>query len=337
MPPDADVLVVGAGPAGVTAATRCALAGYSTTLVAPSTAATRADEGPGESVHPGVAVLLRTMGAEHALAASARATYRGIWVGPSHVPLGSDDEGPWRGYHIDRRRFDAALLDAARVAGVHVHDSRVRTVVRSGSRVIGAQLVDGCAVRARFTVDASGARRIATHSTGAKRRFASKPLVVRTGVGTTPSASDGGDHEPHFVPDKDGWTWVAPEPGGRCTWTQLAKQGKGIRPLPPGLVRADESRTARVMNARWSIASSVAAEGLLVAGDAAATIDPAAGQGILVAVMTGMMAAHSIGRCFAEPGRERWLLCAYDAWLLEQFDSRVQALRDQYEKLGVDV
>jgi lycopene beta-cyclase len=146
-PPALDVVVAGAGPAGLSAAAACAAAGLRTALVAPAlrpwphtyclwaeelTAAAGPlglDAGAVAAVHP--AVVVRTAaGGERRL-------------GRRYARLRNDV-------------LHAALLDRAREHGAHLLDGRVATVRAEGGREV-AVLADGTELRAGAVLDARGA------------------------------------------------------------------------------------------------------------------------------------------------------------------------------------
>ena len=117
-----DVIVVGAGPAGSTAAWKLAGAGVRVLLVDGS-------EFPrskpcGEAFSPGATPLLDEMGVLDGLRDEGAATLRGFRLRTPEGRFVSAGFGPVRdgipseALALSRRRFDAALLDAAIAAGV---------------------------------------------------------------------------------------------------------------------------------------------------------------------------------------------------------------------------
>ena len=118
---DADVVIVGAGPAGAAAAITCATRGMRVILCERRASA---DERPGETLHPGVDSLMAQLGVGHRLNNVVGARHAGIWVDWAGLrrfePFGEDDSGPWRGFQVRRRDFDRLLVERAREAGAHV-------------------------------------------------------------------------------------------------------------------------------------------------------------------------------------------------------------------------
>src|SRR6185295_4294054 len=93
---EADVVVVGGGPAGSAAAIACAARGLRVVLCE------RAPPGrdrPGETLHPGIEKLFAQLGIAGRLAPLIGARHAGIWIewgGPRRFePFGADAAGPW--------------------------------------------------------------------------------------------------------------------------------------------------------------------------------------------------------------------------------------------------
>jgi 2-polyprenyl-6-methoxyphenol hydroxylase-like FAD-dependent oxidoreductase len=118
---DVDVVIVGGGPAGSATAIQCAQAGVRVLLLERSAFPRAA---PGETLHPGVLPLLRTLGVAVQVLAADFVRHEGQytqWDGPSRfVPFGSDGAGPWRGLQAWRPTFDSLLLARASRLGVRV-------------------------------------------------------------------------------------------------------------------------------------------------------------------------------------------------------------------------
>lgn len=116
-----DLLVVGAGPAGSTAATLAARAGYDVTIV--DACAFPRDKACGEGIMPGGVDLLARFGLAEAVAAADPAPFHAIRFDfgsqdPILLPVhGNQDR---KGWAIARDRLDAALLAAAAAAGARI-------------------------------------------------------------------------------------------------------------------------------------------------------------------------------------------------------------------------
>ena len=150
-PVDADVLVVGGGPAGAAAAIACALRGHRVLLCEREPGGR---ERPGETLHPGVEPLLAQLGVADRWASVVGARHSGIWIewgGPRRFEaFGGDASGPWSGFQVWRADFDALLLARAGEAGVDVRQPCAVTGPpgRCGKRS-EMEIHDGTCCRAR--------------------------------------------------------------------------------------------------------------------------------------------------------------------------------------------
>lgn len=323
------IVVIGGGPAGLATAIRCRSAGIDTLLVRPLPV----DDGlqPSEAVHPGMERLLTELGVPDALARCSRGTYSGIRGDGTFRPLGEDERGPWIGHHIDRREFDELLLARARDVGAEVIEAKAESLLADGERVVGVRVSNGVDVVGTLVVDATGERRLAARAFDREPRFFSPPLLVRTGlVAEMPLAHT----DPTFTADADGWTWLAPEASGRCTWTRLDRRS-GARKLPEVLLGAEQLCEPRAVNMRWRLHDPVVANGVIMVGDAAGLLDPAAGQGALFAVWSAVMAGQALERAVRSPLHAREVLQSYDDWFRTSYERRAAELARHYSTLGI--
>ncbi|MEM9195810.1 MAG: tryptophan 7-halogenase, partial [Myxococcota bacterium] len=165
-----DALVVGAGPAGTTAANL--LRQY-----APSARIVLVERAPfprhhvGESTLPDANRILARLGALDAIDAAGFVKKGGIsfkWRSDrptfaerfADAPVRVPGEVPRYSYQVERSRYDALLLEAARAQGVEVwQPARAEQVLRDGEQVVG-MVVDGRRVGTRHVVDATGQARL---------------------------------------------------------------------------------------------------------------------------------------------------------------------------------
>lgn len=323
------IIVIGGGPAGLATAIRCRSAGIVTVVVRPHPV--EAGLQPSETLHPGIERLLAELGVPHALAECSRGTYRGIWADGTFHRLGDDEGGGWIGRHVDRRQFDTVLLARARDVGVEVIDAEVESLLADGARVVGTRASNGSDLVGSLVVDATGERRFAARAFDHEPSFFSPPLLVRTGlVDDLPLAT----RDPIFTSDEDGWTWIAPESSGRCTWTRLDRRGTA-RSLPDVLRGAKHLREPLAANMRWRLHEPVFMNGVIMVGDAAGILDPAAGQGVLFAVWSAVMAAQAIDRAVQSPLHATAALQEYDAWFRAHYERRAATLARHYSTLGI--
>jgi flavin-dependent dehydrogenase len=292
---NADVLVIGGGPAGTSAAITCALARRSVILLEAKSFPRNA---PGETLHPGVEPLLKRLGAADGLEQANFLRHPGVWVEragkPEFQAYGADESGPWLGYQATRSEFDALLLQQARSCGVRIlQPHRALRVLREGDRVEGAETTAG-SVHATFTVDASGTSAWLARQLRLPYRKASPKLIALYGYmqGECPIR----DAAPCFTYLPDGWVWTARVRPNLYHWTRLftmpallrrhgfPAEFDGLKPVGP----------VKGSDVTWRLLKACAGAGYFVAGDAASVSDPSSSHGVLRALMSGMLAGHLV-------------------------------------------
>lgn len=335
-----DVAVLGAGPAGLAAAMRCVDAGLSVAILGPCRTnrpptSLNSESEPVESLHPGVESVLRTLGCEDALAAASMGRYGGVWTGDRYDALGSDENGRWQGYHISRSQFDQALLRRALQLGSDWRpDARVVGLSSFGDRTLILTAV-GEPCMARFVIDASGRQGVAGRRLGLEAIELSEPLIAQTGRLRSPDARPAELQSPSFTPLVSGWLWVAPQEDGQFTYTSVSRPRHRIPTPPHASGPTTPILRPRVANVTWRIFRPVVTDSVLLAGDAAAVLDPAAGQGVLTALWSGAMAGHTAVKALAAPFARTIYLAQYDAVIRERFIRNARRLSEAYHRLGI--
>lgn len=310
---DVDVFVVGAGPAGITAALN----------LAPSRRVALADLHAepclriGESLLPAARRLLTDMGLWERFLGERHAPWyhnRAVWGSAEayETDFVRDPEG--HGWHLDRARFESWLRHIAVERG---------TILLAPARLLAINHCNGAwricldtpsgrrEAVSRFLIDAGGRGVPVASRLGARRRVEDR-LVCRYVYGTdrTPESSAGST----FVEAaEEGWWYTAPLAGGRRVMAfhtdadlpaahalsdpkMLLERAGAQHEL--GSVLSDSGFVPGtefgVTAAHSAILVPFAGSGWCATGDAALSFDPLSSQGLLNALFTGLAAAEAV-------------------------------------------
>jgi flavin-dependent dehydrogenase len=310
---DADVIVVGAGPAG--SALACRLRPACRVLVLERSAASvLASPRIGESLPGAARVLLQRFGVFERFLSSAH-TERGatvsVWDRPEAVWFDQlrDPNGP--GWHLDRTRFDACLRVAAQEAGASFMDScgalRVSRALDGGFVVADALGRTHCA---KVLVDASGRSAAIARQLGLERRAEDALVCLYTHL---PVNAADEDSCTRIGADVNGWWYSVRVPSGRRVLAfhldaddpelkTLREPGKLLakarrhallkEALPDAVTAQVHARVAG--SAVLDMDSLAALPGFFAIGDALMAFDPIASQGIFHALASAESAASAI-------------------------------------------
>jgi len=335
---DTDLVIIGGGPAGSATAIACAARGLRVRLFERDNFST---ERPGETLHPGVEPLLTQLGISgERLAAVIGTRHEGIWINWNgsrrFEPFGADEQGPWRGFQVRRKVFDAMLLDRAREAGVEVtQPCAVSGLLLQGEEVHGV-ISDNGPVTARMVVDASGRAQWLCKHLDIDKPPRSPRLIARYGYadGAYPER----DAAPQMVGDKSGWLWTAKVWPGTYQWTRVVLDGDKIPAdwIPEELRHLTPQGPSRGADVTWRIASEAARPGWFMVGDAAAVLDPTSSHGVLKALLSGITAAHLLSAVLAGTASAAGAAEAYHDWISGWFNNDAAQLARFYGELGIE-
>jgi flavin-dependent dehydrogenase len=334
-PVDADVVVIGGGPAGSAAATACATRGLGVVLCEREPPG---GDRPGETLHPGIEPLLGQLGIADRLASVVGARHTGIWIewGGSRrfQAFGGDAGGPWRGFQVWRADFDRLLLLRARETGAAVRQPCAVTGVQMRDGEPHIVTTEGGPIATRMVIDATGMTRFLARALGLVSSARSPRLIARYGYARGECRLR--DEAPALVGDASGWTWTAMVRPRTYQWTRVSFAARIASDWVPEELRGLPHLTrARGADVTWRLATQVAGAGWFSVGDAAATLDPTSSRGVLKAIMSGMMAAHLVAAVLTDKAPADEAASAYHDWLTGWFSTDAAHMVRFYRDLGV--
>lgn len=279
-----EVAVVGAGPAGTTAARLLALHGMEVTIIDPGLRR----HNRLEIVSPATFEVMRRLGLASLMTEKAIARpCTGIRRRWNSNAYGFDDflsHPGGCGFVVDRAPFDDKLRQICHEAGANSYSGRVVRVERSASGFVLAVARQGKIglVHAQAVIDATGRPSSASRRLGAKIQVIEDLVAERLHV---VHSAEGGSQAPVWLEvksEQDAWSYSVTGPDGRIeVWTI----GPNFRCQPRSHIRK---------NASPSYLHPSAGEGWIAIGDAASAFDPINSQGLMNALNSALLAAGAI-------------------------------------------
>lgn len=328
---DCDILVIGGGPAGCTAAALLAERGHDVVLV-------EKERHPrfhiGESLLPRNTAIFDRLGLRDRVAAIGVHKPGGEFVSDAtgkavqfNFAKGLDKQFTFS-WQVPRAQFDEILFETAAEKGARTfQDTKVTALelAKPGARArVTATGPDGeLHFAPRFVLDASGRDTFLAGKLGTKRSNKQNTTAAVYAHFTGAEFRSGeleGYISVHLA--DDGWFWMIPLPGGVMSVGFVGNQSafKGRRGTPADMLmnRIDGSATVgpRMRNAtRISDVTSTgnysyyadtsAGDGYLMIGDAFAFLDPVFSSGVLLAMTSGEKSVDVAEAWLADPARGR--------------------------------
>ena len=331
----ADVIILGAGPAGCCAAIRLADLGKRV-ILAERTAFPRPHIG--ESLSPGIWNILDYLGVAENIAEGQilrDLTARVIWESrePSVIP--AEKRGP--GVMVDRADFDHRLLEAARQRGVRIlQPARVLTRVRDEDGWALAVQYNGeiIEVKAHLVLDAMG-----RHGKSARSRHATAPVTLALWDAAPGSWMP---RETRIEALPRGWLWGSPRPDGSyrvmafvspCkvrilgateTMRRLLAQSRLFKPA------AESVSHPRTCSAAPYLDMTPWDEGCIKLGEAAFALDPLSSSGVEKAMRFAMQTVIAVNTVLADPDALPMAREFYESRFLEAVATHTVWTRNYY-------
>jgi flavin-dependent dehydrogenase len=337
----ADVLIIGGGPAGSTAAITLAGKGYRVTVLEK---ARHPRFHIGESLLPANLPLFERLGVAEEIHAIGMQKWGAEFVSPWHAVRSQTFEfaEAWNksmpfSYHVRRSQFDEILIRRAAAAGAQVIEGcRVRDVEYGPSGAvtrIHAEHDDGRkeSWEARFVIDASGRDTFLGNHLNIKQRNrkhnSSAMYAHFKGARRDADCKRAGNISIFWF--EHGWMWFIPLADGATSvgavvWPYYMKSRKQpvreffletLAMCPPLFERLANAELVSEVEATGNYAYScdrTHGENFLLAGDAYAFVDPMFSSGVMMAMTTATAAAETVDTCLREPGRAATALREFD-------------------------
>ncbi|HEY1684069.1 MAG TPA: NAD(P)/FAD-dependent oxidoreductase [Tepidisphaeraceae bacterium] len=327
-----DVLVIGGGPAGATAAYLLAKNGIKVTLLEKS-------RFPrfhiGESILPQAFPLIQEIGLERAFRKIPHVPKLGAEFG-----MGDDPKttlftfqsalilGSWT-FNVERSVFDKMLLDEARNAGADVRENRtVKQINRLGDGDCALTLDGGTILTSRYVLDASGDGCVVGRHLGIRKPIRDRNLQKVAyfahfeNVQRLPGDQEG---SPAIIISDEGWFWLIPinEKITSVGFVCHPDFHKSIRVAPHQLLNWAILRCPvvrqRMKNATGETDNKILADfsytckpyagaGYFLLGDAGCFLDPIFSTGVTLAMKSAQCAATLMQKILAQnisPARAR--------------------------------
>lgn len=328
------IIIIGAGPAGCSCAITLLEAGIPVTLIDKQAFPRHA---PGETVHPGIAPLLRQLGVLDTVNQQGYIRQTGVHhLAKDHHWFEAYHSANWKGYQLDRSSFDNILLERARSLGATIIQAATISQCKTAGSEISGIIVNQQELKANFYLDASGRNAFLAKQLRVSYEFCSPPLTAHYGYVKIDGNVQNFDNPAMFWGEQD-WIWINKVSEDAIAWTRLVPAAKKVPSywLPEAILGHTIMQQRGAANVTWRKAATPSAANYLLIGDAAFVMDPASSKGILKAIMSGIMAGYLLINHKAARLSTAAMHEAYKAWINDWFDKECQQLKTDYKEKGL--
>jgi len=300
---DYDVIVVGGGPGGSTAARFCAKAGLKTLLIEKERLPRYKPCGGCLS-----AKTVRLLGFDLSPVIE-NTIYGAKFTYCSKDPFFIESKSPIA-FLVMRDRFDQFLIDKALEAGTKILDGEKVTKVEEGADGVKVESAKGMEFHCQVLVGADGSESMVAKSLSLRPRKNDGYGVAVESETPFNSSVPFPKEELQFVhldfgrvPNGYGWVfpkkeWLSIGIGGMFRETKKMNPRQYFKSFVKGLNYLPEGRAGKVigqlLSSFYDEKQKVSQGRFLLVGDAAHLMDPLQGEGIYYAVRSGMLAAEAI-------------------------------------------
>ena len=339
-----DVIVVGGGPAGSSAAIICTQSGLSVCMIEREQFPRYH---PGETVHPGIEPLLSQLGILDKVLSTGFLRHKGIWTTwgtgihnhhsqPRFQSFGESNGEAWKGFQLWRANFDTILLDRAKELGVELlQPCQVFRHVPSKNKGFERVVTSKGSKLSTYVIDATGGQHWLARQLCLKINNYTPSLIAYYGYreGELKIWED----SPLLTADNQGWTWIAQikKSPSIYQWTRLffEKSYGNKNFVPEELREMKKIGLTYCADVTWRIVSEPSGKGYFIVGDSVSVLDPLSSHGVIKAVMSGMMAGHLISKIKINPYLENEATRKYNKWIKDWFRHDQTELIKLYAKL----
>ncbi len=352
-----DVVILGGGPAGSTAATLLASRGLDVVVL-------EKDHFPrfhiGESLLPATVTMFERLQVHEQIRTAFIHKPGGKWLYGSEEVTGdfsrSDRKATFRNtpysYLVRRSVFDDILIKRSAAAGANVRFGfEVRDTIVEDGRVVGVMGVDdhgeSSTTRARLVIDATGLRAFVPASMGLRKVTKPQRMGIYAQFEAQPGRAD--VEEGWFTGQMfyDGWTWLLKlsadqySVGAVMTVDRFRRSGQSPSELLDRLVKENRLLDAGMSPGRkrvsdtmvtgnmGSSSSRLSGNGWVAIGDAAFFIDPCYSSGVHLAMKSGAAVADLVADSAADSPIPESLFGQYEVEM-RQHENSVHHMVDAF-------